>query len=143
MVGKYVIWWIELTVYLILLDCKPRLIKVLFSSFLLLTFRSVTSLGHQGWQRVLWEGPRFFKLFPTRFSREGKKFPRGLAHLVTDLLTFKGSIQSGTACIFSLPHQFFIWRFVGQTPFCFHSFHCESIPSTMCCFLKFSARLAN
>jgi len=36
--------------------------------------RPVTSLGHQGGQRVFWEGPKFFKLCPRHFSRWGEKF---------------------------------------------------------------------
>jgi len=38
------------------------------------TNKPVTSLGHQEWRRVWWEGPIFFKLCPTHFSREGLPF---------------------------------------------------------------------
>jgi len=46
--------------------------------------RPVTSLEHQGGQRVFWEGPKFFKLCPivlntlcaTHFSRESEEFFR-------------------------------------------------------------------
>jgi len=40
----------------------------------LLLLRPVTSLDHQGWQRVFREGTKFFKLCPTHFSRGTKHF---------------------------------------------------------------------
>ena len=39
--------------------------------------RPVTSLGHQGWRRVLWEGPKFFKLDPIVFNYAQHIFPGG------------------------------------------------------------------
>jgi len=39
-----------------------------------LTSRPVTSLGAQGGRRAFWEGPKFFKLCPTHFSR-GREAP--------------------------------------------------------------------
>ena len=50
---------------------------------------SQTSLRHQEWRRVFWEGPKFCKLFPTHLSRSGEKFCRLEApapHLITGLL---------------------------------------------------------
>jgi len=48
--------------------------------------RPVTSLRHQMGQRVFWEGPKFFKLCPTHFSRGGERYFRGgFAPLVTGL----------------------------------------------------------
>jgi len=39
--------------------------------------RPVTSLGHQGWRRVFWEGPKFFKLDPIVFNYAQHIFPGG------------------------------------------------------------------
>jgi len=41
------------------------------------TNRPVTSLGHQGWRRVLWEGPNFFKLCPIILNYVQHIFPGG------------------------------------------------------------------
>ena len=41
------------------------------------TGRTVTSLGHQGWQRLFWEGPNIFKLCPVVFSYAQHIFPGG------------------------------------------------------------------
>jgi len=37
--------------------------------------RPVTSLGHQVWRKVFWEGPKFFKLCPIVFNYAQKIFP--------------------------------------------------------------------
>ena len=41
--------------------------------------RPVSSLGHQGWQRVFWEGPKFFKPYPIvlTYAQHMHIFPRG------------------------------------------------------------------
>jgi len=45
-----------------------------------LSTRPVTSLGHQKWRRVFWEGPNFliFDLCSPHFPEGGEKFCRGL-----------------------------------------------------------------
>jgi len=56
--------------------------------------RSVTSLGHQGWQRVLWEGPKFVKFCPIilkyRYVRHifpgGQNFSKGASPPCTPYL---------------------------------------------------------
>ena len=49
---------------------------------------SITTLGHQGRRRVFWEGPKSFKLCPTRFSGMGEAplLPRKLRAWVPRLL---------------------------------------------------------
>jgi len=49
--------------------------------------RTVTSLGHQGWQRVFWEEPKFFKLCPIIFSYAQHIFPGGAKIFVNRVLT--------------------------------------------------------
>jgi len=39
--------------------------------------RPVTSLGHQGWRRVFWEGPKFSTLCPIVFNYAQQIFPGG------------------------------------------------------------------
>ena len=39
--------------------------------------RPVISLRHQGWRRVFWEGPKFFKLCPIVFNYAQQIFPGG------------------------------------------------------------------
>ena len=47
-----------------------------------------TSLGHQVWRRVFWEGDKFFKLCPTHFSGGCEKFCSGASPpLLTGLAT--------------------------------------------------------
>ena len=46
-------------------------------TFKLCPIRSVTSLGHQGWRRVFWEEPTFFKLCPIVFNYAQQIFPGG------------------------------------------------------------------
>ena len=73
---------------------------------LLVGVRPVTSLEHQGWRRVFWEGPKFFKLCPIlsnyvqhTFTRGGENFSRGsrpTAPLVMGLVwRIQGWIKGG------------------------------------------------
>jgi len=61
------------------------------------TVRPVTSLGHQGWRIVYWEGPKFFKLqyvqhiFPERAKNFAKIF---CFPLVTGLVTVERSFST-------------------------------------------------
>jgi len=58
--------------------------------------RPVTSLGHQGWRRVFWEGPKFFKLCPIVCNCAQQNFPwraksfAGRFPLVTGLIVTFG-----------------------------------------------------
>ena len=53
--------------------------------------RPVTSLEHQVWRRVFWEGTTFFKLCPTHFSRGAKKILQALP-----LLRSSGKVVTAT-----------------------------------------------
>ena len=45
--------------------------------FKLCTIRPVTSLGHQRWRRVFWEGPKFFQTMSNSFQQCPTGFSRG------------------------------------------------------------------
>jgi len=73
------------------------------------SFRHLTSLGHQGVRRVFLEGPNFFEQYPVVlnfvqhvFPGEKKNFPRGLlppAPLVTVLASLHiVQTRSGQTC---------------------------------------------
>jgi len=55
----------------------PQKLSVVLRFRYCLRTRPATSLGHQVGRRVFWEGPKFFKLCPTHFSREGEKLLGG------------------------------------------------------------------